>query len=144
MDHATLVCVCESGADLFEIKERFLERQRSRLRKSKQVATRQILEHDVMEGRAREIDGGAVSKTVYNVRMANAIERDRFVLKVGDERALQFDVGRVLQVEIEGLDNDRALSAFGRGVVVGDIDLRVAATSEALENIVAAIKSTLL
>src|SRR6185503_6870135 len=97
-----------------------------------------------MKGRSGEIDCRAVSETIYDVRMANAIECDCFVLKVRDERALQFDVGRVLQVEIQGLDDDRARGAFGRGVVVGDVDLRVAATSETLEDIVAAIKSTLL
>ena len=51
-----------------------------------------------MKSRAGKIDGGAVSETIYDIWMANAIECDCFVLKVRDERAFQFDVGRVLQV----------------------------------------------
>src|ERR1043165_82981 len=82
MNHAALVCVCKTGADLFQVEQSFLKRQRSRFRERKEIATRQILENDVMKSRAREIDGGAVSKPVYYIWMTNTIESNRFVLKV--------------------------------------------------------------
>jgi hypothetical protein len=69
--------------------------------------------------------------------MAHTIERDCFVLKVRDERALQLEVGRVLQVEIERLDDDRARRTFRGCVVVGDVDLGVTATAEPLDDVVA-------
>src|SRR5215207_2940789 len=97
-----------------------------------------------MKRGAGEIDGGAMSKTVYDVRMANAVERDCFVLKVRNERVLQLGVGCVLQIQIEGFDDDRARRTFRRSVVVGDVDLGIAATSKTFEDVVAPIKSALL
>ena len=88
MNHATLVRMCEAGANLFEIEERSLKRQRPSLRECKHISAGQILEHNVVKSRAGEIDGRAVSETVYDIRMANAIERDCFVLKIGDECTL--------------------------------------------------------
>ncbi len=88
MNHAALMRVCQSGTDLFEIEERFLKRQRACLRERKQIAARQIFQHEVMESRSRKINSRAVSEAIYDVWMANTIERDCFVLEVRDERAL--------------------------------------------------------
>ena len=50
-----------------------------------------------MKSGAGEIDSGAMSEPVDDVWMANAIERDGFVLKVCDQRVFELGVGRVLQ-----------------------------------------------
>ena len=97
-----------------------------------------------MKRRAGEIDGGAVAETIYNIRMTNAIERDCFILKVGNERALKLNIGCVLQIQVQGLDDDCARPAFRRSVIVGDVDLGIAATPKTFEDIVAAIESALL
>ncbi len=144
MNDAALVRVREAGANLLEIKERPLNRQRPRPREREHVATRKILEHDVVKRRAREIDCGAVSEPVYYIWMTHAIECNRFILKVGDECGFEFGIGRVLKVKIQGFDDDRARRTLGGGVVIRDVDFGVAATSEAFENVVPAVKSTLL
>src|ERR1041384_117951 len=82
MNHAALVRVRESGANLFEIKQDSLKRQRPRFCECKKVAAGKILENDVMESRSGKIDGGAVSESIYHIWMSNTIERHCFVLKV--------------------------------------------------------------
>jgi len=82
MDHAALVCVRKTGADLFQIEQNPLQRQRPSFRECEKIAAGKILENDVMKSRAGQIDGSAMSETVYYIRMSNAIECNGFVLKV--------------------------------------------------------------
>jgi hypothetical protein len=82
MNHAALVRVRETGADLFEIEQNSLQRQRSRFRERKKIAAGKILENDVVKSGAGKIDGSAVSETVYYIWVTDTIERDCLVLKV--------------------------------------------------------------
>src|SRR5262245_37560067 len=98
MDHTALVCVCETGTDLFEIEKRALNRQRTRVGEREHVAARKILEHDVMKRCACEIDRGSVTQSIYYVWMTNAIECYCFVLKIVNKCSFELRVGCVLQV----------------------------------------------
>ncbi len=93
---------------------------------------------------AREIDSGAVAQTIDHVRMAHAIQRHRFVLKIRNERSFKLSVGRVLKIKIQRFDDDRARRAFGSSVVVGHVDLSITAASEAFEDVIPPIESALL
>ena len=97
-----------------------------------------------MKRRPVKVDRGAVSESIYHVRMTHAIERDGFVLKIGNERSLQLNIGRVLEIKVQSFNYDRARRALGGGVVVGNVDLGVTATAEAFEDVVPPIKSALL
>jgi hypothetical protein len=113
-------------------------------RQREQVASGKILEHDVMKSRAGEIDRGAVSETIDYVWMSHAIERDCFVLKIGDKRALQFGVRFVLQVQVQRLDDDGAWRAVDGGVVVSDVDFGVTAAAKAVDDVISPVESALL
>ena len=95
-----------------------MDRQRTCFRERKHVAARKILEHDVVKRGAREIDGGAVSKPIDDVRVTNAVECDRFVLKIRNECFFEFRVRSVLKIEIQGFDDDALRRACGCCVVV--------------------------
>src|ERR1044072_291616 len=82
MNDAAFVCVRKTGADLFEIEQGSLKRQRSRLGQREKIPTGKILENDVVKSNAGEIDGGAVTETIYHVWVTDAIESHGFVLKV--------------------------------------------------------------
>jgi hypothetical protein len=85
-----------------------------------------------------------MTESIYHVWVTYAIEGDSLVLKVGDECSFQLGVRSVLQVKIERFNDDRARSAFGGGVVVGYVNLRIAAASEAFKDVVPVIESALL
>ena len=59
-----------------------------------------------MKNRSVQIARRAVSETADDVRMAHAVERNRFVLKIFDQRAFQIGVQIVLQENVESFDND--------------------------------------
>src|SRR5262245_52790022 len=93
---------------------------------------------------AREIDGSTMTETIDHIRMAHAIQRHRFVLKVCNQRSLELSVRCVLEIKIQRLDDDSGWRAFGCSVVVGDVDLSVTAASEAFEDVIPPIESALL
>jgi hypothetical protein len=82
MNHTALVRVRETGADLFQVEQDSLQRQRPGFRECKKIAAWKILENDVVKSRSDKIDGGTVSETIYHIWMSNTIERYCFVLKV--------------------------------------------------------------
>jgi uncharacterized HAD superfamily protein len=88
---------------------------------------------------ACEIDRGAVTKPIYYVWMANAIECYGFVLKISNERSLEIEVRFTLQIQIQSFNDYRARLTIGRGVVVSDVDLGVTASSETLDDVVAPV-----
>ncbi|MND01018.1 hypothetical protein D3C83_198360 [compost metagenome] len=65
-------------------------------------------------------------------------------MKIRNEGLFQLGIRSILEIKIERFNDDSAWRVRGGGIVVGDIDLRVAATAEAFEDVVAAIKSALL
>jgi hypothetical protein len=97
-----------------------------------------------MKRSAGEVDCGAMSETVDDVWMAHAVECDCLVLKIRDERSFELVVRSVLQVKIERFDNNRAWGFPGSEIVFGDVDLGIAAASEAFDDVVSAVESTLL
>src|ERR1044072_3605276 len=100
MNDAGTVCVRQPGANLLEIKKRFLNRQRTTTRKRRHVSARKILEHDVVKSSSGQVDRGAVSEAADDVGMTNAIQSYCFVLKVCDQGVFQHFVGRVTQKHI--------------------------------------------
>src|ERR1043166_4463559 len=74
MNHATCMRMGQSGTNLLEIEKRAVNRQRVAARERRHVAARKVFKHDVMKGRAGEIDGSAMPKTPDDVWVANAIE----------------------------------------------------------------------
>src|SRR5258707_1938948 len=96
-----------------------------------------------MESGAGEIDSGAVSQTADDVGMPNAIQRRRFVLKILNQGALEFGVLIALEHHIEGFDYYRAKAFISRAAITRDINLGVAAATEAVFNVVTTIEPAL-
>src|SRR5688500_18087324 len=106
MNDAVAVRVTETRADLFDISERFLERRLAVPDKLLQVTAGQVFENKIMKDRASQIPGRAVPDAADYVRVANAIERDRLVLKVLDKCSLEVVVEIVLKKDVQGLYDD--------------------------------------
>ncbi len=85
-----------------------------------------------------------LAETVDYVRMSDPIDGHRLVLKVCHQRSLQLGIGRLLQVNVERFDDHRGWRTLRSRVVLGDVDLGVAAPSQAFQYIVTAIEPALL
>src|SRR5260370_4618840 len=96
-----------------------------------------------MKGGAAEIDRRAMSQTADDVRMTHAIQRSRFVLKVLNQSALEFGILIALEQDVESFDYYRAKTLISSGAVTRDINLGVAAATEAVFNVVATIEPAL-
>src|SRR5260370_27981256 len=96
-----------------------------------------------MKGRAAEIDRRAMSQTADDVGMTDAIQRSRFVLKVLNQSALEFGILIAVEQDVESFDYYRAKTLISSGAVTRDINLGVAAATEAVFNVVAAIEPAL-
>src|SRR5205085_11908476 len=68
--------------------------------------------------------------------MAHGVERNRFVLKILDQRAFQLGIRRALQARVERFDHNLCAVSL---TVVRHEDLSVAAQTEPLPNFVAII-----
>ena len=97
-----------------------------------------------MKGCAAEINSGAMTKTADDVRMPNPIERYRFVLKILYQRMFKGLIGSVLQEHVQSFDYHRLGSVIGSGVVVRNVDLRIAAAPETFDDVIATIQPALL
>src|SRR5690349_17693712 len=106
MDHATVVRMCESGANLLRVKRGSFQVERFAPTQCRQIAPAQEFEHDIMTSYAIEIDSGAMPEPADDVGMAHAIERNCFVLKVLNQGALEIEVLISLQENIQRLDHD--------------------------------------
>ena len=63
--------------------------------------------------------------------MAHAVERDRFVLKIFDQRAFQIGVQIVLHKNVERFDDDPAVRRPGRSEnIAGDVNFGVTSAPE--------------
>src|SRR5260221_813330 len=96
-----------------------------------------------MKGRAGEIDRRAVSQTADDVGMTYAIKRRRFVLKILNQGALEFGILITLEQHVESFDYDGAETFVRRGAVARDVNLGVAAATEAVFNVVPTIEPAL-
>lgn len=75
-----------------------------------------------------EVPRRSVTQSLNDIRMPNAVERDRFVLKVLYERLFEVRVRRALQRRVQRLDNNRLLIAH---LIVSEEYLRIAPASQA-------------
>src|SRR5713101_5553297 len=96
-----------------------------------------------MKGSAAEIDRRAVSQTADDVGMTHAIKRSRFVLKILNQSALEFRILITLQQHVKSFDYYGAKTLITRGAVTRDVNLGVAAATEAVFNVVATIEAAL-
>src|SRR2546423_10055707 len=69
VNHVALVRVSESGADLFEIMERALKRQRIAPTECGHIAAGQVFEHEIMESVTGEVERRAMTEAVDDVRV---------------------------------------------------------------------------
>src|SRR6266508_2449766 len=108
------------------------------------VAAGKILKHNVVKRGAGKIDSRAVAKPADDVWMSHAIEGNRFVLEVGNQRVFEFPIWRLLQKHIERFDNNCFGSAFPSRVVARNINLRIAAAPQTFNNVEATVEPALL
>src|SRR5215813_2490217 len=97
-----------------------------------------------MKCSAIKINRGAMAKATNDVWVSNAIQRDGFILEVGNQGTLEFLVRSILEKKIESFDYNDGRSAFGSGMIERLVDFRVTPSAEAVEDVVPAIESTLL
>src|SRR4029077_10970545 len=97
-----------------------------------------------MKGGAGKINSGSVPEPADDIRMTDAIERYRFVLKILYQRVFKSFVWGVLQEHVQSLDDYGFRSVVGRGIVGSNIDLGVAAASETFNDVVTTVEPALL
>src|ERR1044071_9275238 len=144
MNHATLMRVRQSGTNLFQIEKRFVHRQGMIACEGLHVAAGKIFEHQVMESNSGEIDCSAMTKTADDVWMTNAIQRYCFVLKIRNQGVFEFGIRFVLQKNIQRLDDHCLWTTVGRRIVMGHIDLCIAAAPKTLDDVVTTVEPALL
>jgi hypothetical protein len=90
-----------------------------------------------MEHGAVKVSGSPMSKPADDVGVANAIERDGFILKIFYERTLKLGIEIVLKEYIKRLDNYLEMRRLRRRErIPGDKDLGVAPFTELADNVV--------
>ena len=85
-----------------------------------------------------------MTQAADDVWMTHAIERDGFVLEVGNQRVFEIFIGRVLQKHVQRLDDYCFRSAVGGGVVARHVDLRIAAAPQTFNDVETPIEPALL
>ena len=96
-----------------------------------------------MKRSAVKIDSRAVAEATDDVRMANAIERDRFILKILNQRAFEIRILITLKQDVEGFDDDVAKSFIGGRQVARHVNLCVAAAAQTVLDVIAVVESAL-
>src|SRR5215813_14073749 len=96
-----------------------------------------------MKGSAAEVDCGSVSETADDMRMTNAIQGNRLVLKILNQRSFQVWILIALQQDVEGFDNYFLEPDLRRRKVTGNVNLCITPLTETVFNVVAIIKSAL-
>src|SRR5215204_1228938 len=95
-----------------------------------------------MKNHPAQVARRAVSEAADDVRMAHAVERNRFVLKIFDERAFEVGVQIVLHKDVEGFDDDFFMRRLrGGDSVQRDVNFGIAATTEELFDVVASVQA---
>src|SRR5262249_15617029 len=140
MDYAALVRVRKSGANLLQIKQGAIQAQRLTTAERGHVTAAQVFEYDVMKSRAIQIDRRTVSQTTDGVRMADAVQSNRFVLKVLNESAFEFGVLVTLKQHVEGFDYHLTKPLVRRAAVARNVNFSVAPATETLFDVVARIE----
>lgn len=96
-----------------------------------------------MKSSSVKIDSGAVAQAADNVRVPHAIECDRFVLKILDQRAFEIGILVTLKQNVKGFDDDIAKSFVGGRQVARHINLGITAAAETVLDVVAIVESAL-
>src|SRR5713101_8132003 len=143
MNHPALMRVSEPGADLLKVQKGAVQPERLAPAERRQIAAAQVFKHDVMKGCAAEIDRRAVSQTADDIGMTHAIKRRRFILKILNQRKLEFRILVALRQHVESLDYYVAKTLISSGAVTRDVNLGIAAATEAVFNVVATIEPAL-
>jgi hypothetical protein len=137
MNYTVRVRMTKTGTDLLDVVQRLCERYSSLSQKPLHIPARHVLENKVMEHRPVQVSRRAMAQTADNIRVTDAVEGDRFVLKVLDQCSFQVFIQIVLEKDVERFYDNRAVSRLGRGYnVTREIDLGVAAAAELLPDIV--------
>src|SRR5258706_8975532 len=135
--------VAEAGANLLDIIQGLLKRYLLFAQKTLHVTAGQIFENEIMKNCTTQIAGGAVADAADDIRMANAIEGNGFVLKILDESSLKVGVEIVLKKHVERLDNDLAVRRLGRSeYIAGKKNFGITAESELVAYIISLIEPT--
>ena len=93
-----------------------------------------------MKWRSGEVQGRAVTETVDDIRMTNAVERNGLILKILNQRALKVCIGNTLQENIQHFDNDSFRLAFNCAQITRHIDFGVAAAPQTFKYLVATVE----
>ena len=84
-----------------------------------------------MKNRAAKVPRRAVPKAADDIRMANPVESNCFVLKIFDQCSFQIGIQVVLKKDVKGLDNDLTVRRLRRCEhVAGKVNFRVTAASK--------------
>src|SRR5438046_4957003 len=143
MNHAAGMSVRQTRANLLQILKCAIEFQWRLPAQHRQVTPAEILENDVMKSCSAKIDGSAMAKATDNVGMADTIEGDCLVLKILNQRPLEFGVLIALQQNVECFDYYFAKLLVGRAPIARRVDLGITATTETLFNVVTTVKPAL-
>jgi len=76
--------MCQTGTNLLKIPKSFVNRERSIAASGGHIPARHELKHDVVKCRAGKVDCGSMTESANDIRMSDSVERDRFVLKIGN------------------------------------------------------------
>ena len=95
-----------------------------------------------MKNHPAQVARRAVTETADDVRMTHAVERDRFVLKIFDERPFEIGVQIVLHKNVERFDDDLFMRRLqGGDIITRDINFGITATTEEFLNVVACVEA---
>src|SRR5436190_1319763 len=139
MNDSLAVSVSERFGDLLKIIDRIVEADRLFSTERPEVSAGHVLEHDVVKRHSFKIGGGSVPEPLNDVWMTNAIEGNRFVLKVLNQRVLELRIGSSLKRGVERFDNRRPAFVL---LIVREEYLGVAAASQAAIYQVSVINQT--
>ena len=90
-----------------------------------------------MKYRSCEVPSCSMSEPADNVRIANTVEGDRFVLEVLDQRPFKIGIEIVLEKHVKRLNNDLTVWRLGRSEsVTRNEDLGVTPAPEQFDNVI--------
>ena len=96
-----------------------------------------------MKSCSTKIDSGAMTKATDNVGMADTIEGDCLVLKILNQRTLEFGILIALQQNVKCFDYYFAKLLVGGATIARRVNLSIAATTETLFNVVTTVEPAL-
>jgi hypothetical protein len=145
VNYAVLMGMAEASAYLFDVSQCGIECRPTRSYQALQIAPGQIFQDQIMKDRSRQVAGRSMSDAANDIRVANAVECYRFVLKILDKGSLQVRVEVILEKDIQGLDHDILVRRLRRGKdIAGQNDLGITSPPELLANVVSLVQSAVV